>query len=192
MNTQDQSLASAAAAYFEARDEARREDKRRRQREKDACPKGDDFTFNGETVFSLAHMETMRPREPMTPAELLETIERLQRGNALLVEEYPAKLSAFEQAMSAAQTHFAARDEARRAAGIPDTADDDDALWLAIEELEISAWSTTVETIGDVAGFLGLLQDHLADMGSFHDHIIQSRLIARLGEAITLLGKPQQ
>ena len=56
MNTHDQTLAARVAEYFAARDKAQKEDRLRRQREKDACPKGDDFTFNGETVFSIAHM----------------------------------------------------------------------------------------------------------------------------------------
>jgi hypothetical protein len=191
MNTHDQSLASAADEYFAARDKARQEDRRRRQHEKAACPKGE-FKFNGQKVFNLAHLETMRPGAPMTPDELQEVIGRLQRGNALLVEEYPEKVAAFEEALQRARAHFEAHDAARKAAGLGDAADDDDDRWQAIEALEIDAWSTKVETLGDVAGLLRLLQDHVNEMGNLHDHLIESRLMDRLKEGIALLGAAKQ
>lgn len=192
MNTHDQSLAAVAAEYFAARDKARQEDRRRRQREKAACPKGEDFKFNGQAVFNLAHMETLRPSAPMTPDELQEVVGRLQRGNALLVEEYPEKVAAFEEALQRARAHFETRDAARKAAGISDAADDDDDRWQAIEALEIDAWSARIETLGDVAGLLQLMQDHVNEMGNLHDHLIESRLMDRIKEAITLLGAAKQ
>jgi hypothetical protein len=192
MNKTDKSLASRAAEYIAARDAARVEDQRRRQRENEACPNGDDFTFEGKRFNSIAQLNDMRPSKPMTAEYLQETIQLLQSGNALNESRYPAKLAAFEAALESARTHFAARDEARRAAGITDAADDDDARWDKIEELEINAWSTTVETLDDVAGFLSLLRDYITEMGSFDDHILESRLMARLDEAIPLLSVRKQ
>ena len=192
MNTHDQTLAARAAEYFAARDKVRKQDRRNAKRMDAIRDSIGAFEYEGQKIFSIAHLETMRPGEPMTAAELQDAIERLQRGNALLVEEFPQKVAAFEDAMQRAQMHFAARDEARKAAGIPAAADDDDARWQAIEELEIGAWSAKVETLGDVAGFLRLLQDHFALMGNVDDFVIESRLAARLGEAITLLNNAQQ
>jgi hypothetical protein len=43
-----------------------------------------------------------------------------------------------------------------------------------------------------VKGVLELLKDHFAVMGNIDDYVIESRLTARVGEAITLLRRAQQ
>jgi hypothetical protein len=139
-----------------------------------------EVVFNGERVFSILQLETMRERSMgMTDEELDDTIARLRKGNAMMRNEAPGLEPEYRNARAVLEAHEinaenAEKVEALEAESAAQKAQDD------ANEAQREVFEATPTT---GAGALRLLR-HLADFLDEDDVVNDIWVGDLLGEAI--------